>query len=264
VNFPGLVHGKGGYEGVLPMDKPLGLSSFGVVARVRRLLGVKKIGHGGTLDPLATGLLVILVGSATKRCEEFMADGKVYRACICLGSVTAGDDREGQVLSRAPHEHIDETRIRQILPFFLGAQLQIPPAFSAKKINGVPFYRRARAGIRTCPPPQMITIHRIDFCRYRAPLLELEIECTKGTYVRALARDLGMKLGCGAHLHGLRRTRSGNFSIGDAISLADLAAQVGASGPPLVNRDDAVAQAENGEQIGEQQAIDAGIGDLPG
>jgi tRNA pseudouridine55 synthase len=220
LNPAGLTYGGNGYEGILLIDKPLGLSSFGVVARIRRLLGIKKVGHGGTLDPLATGLLVVLVGNATKRCGEFLSDGKVYRACICLGSTTIGDDREGHVIRREPHEHIDETHIRKILPTFLGTQLQVPPVFSAKKINGVPSYKKARAGGCICPPPQEITIHRMDFCRYQAPLLELEIECSKGTYVRAIARDMGIKLGCCAHLHGLRRIQSGKFSIQDAIPLA--------------------------------------------
>ncbi|MDR2677354.1 MAG: tRNA pseudouridine(55) synthase TruB [Puniceicoccales bacterium] len=219
MNLIGLVRGVKGYEGVLLVDKPLGLSSFGVVARIRRLLGIKKVGHGGTLDPLATGLLIVLVGNATKRCGEFMGARKIYRARICLGSVTAGDDREGPILRREAHVHIDETHIRRILPSFLGTQLQTPPAFSAKKINGMPSYKRAQTGIFTCPPPQTITVYRIDFLRYQAPLLEVEIECSKGTYVRTLAKDMGTKLGCGAHLHALRRTRSGNFSVENAQTL---------------------------------------------
>ncbi|MDR1456907.1 MAG: tRNA pseudouridine(55) synthase TruB [Puniceicoccales bacterium] len=223
MNFAGLASDIDCREGIILIDKPLGLSSFGVVARVRRLLGVKKVGHTGTLDPLATGLLIVLVGKATKRCTEFIADGKVYRACICLGSNTSGDDREGNVTKRWHYEHIDETHIREILPLFLGAQLQTPPIFSAKKINGIPCHRKARAGICLCPPPQKINIYRIDFCRYQAPLLEVEIECSKGTYVRAVARDIGTKLGCGAHIHNLRRTQSGNFSVQNAISLVEVA-----------------------------------------
>jgi tRNA pseudouridine55 synthase len=219
VNFSGLIWNGNGYDGVLLIDKPLGLTSFGVVARIRRLLGIKKVGHGGTLDPLATGLLIVLVGNATKRCGEFLASQKTYRAVICLGSITIGNDREGRVTRREPYGHIDETHIRKVLPSFLGTQLQIPPAFSAKKIKGVPFYKRARAGDCVCPSPQEITIYRIDFCRYKAPLLEFEIECSKGTYVRTIAGDIGIKLGCGAHLYGLRRIQCGVFSIQDAIPL---------------------------------------------
>jgi tRNA pseudouridine55 synthase len=256
--------GARNYEGVLLIDKPLGISSFGVVARIRRLLGIKKIGHAGTLDPLATGLLVILVGAATKRCGEFVSDEKVYHACICLGSTTAGDDREDTVLRRDPYAHIDETHIRKILSSFLGTQSQVPPAFSAKKISGVPSYRKARVGSCVCPPSQTITIHRINFLHYQAPLLEIEIKCSKGTYVRAIARDLGTKLGCGAHLHGLRRIQSGKFFIRDAIPLTSLASCTRASGFPVINCGDAMPQAEDGNQIGEQQAIDTHIGDLPG
>jgi tRNA pseudouridine55 synthase len=215
----GLRRGKNGYEGILLINKPLGFSSFRVVATVRRLLGIRKVGHAGTLDPLATGLLVILVGDATKQSDALMAGNKIYRARIRLGVTTNTDDREGFSQQTLPHEHLDEQAIREILSSFLGQQMQIPPQFSAKKVAGKVAYKAARSGIFVPLQPRMITIYRMDFLRYQAPLLEFDVECSKGTYIRALARDIGTKLGCGAHLHQLCRLQSGNFSLADAISL---------------------------------------------
>jgi tRNA pseudouridine55 synthase len=206
-------------DGLLLIDKPLGWTSFAVVSHLRWILSVKKMGHGGTLDPLATGLLIVLVGKATRQFSQFSQSDKTYEACIRFGFSTETDDREGRPLEDCTFSSLAEEKIQKILPSFLGEQWQRPPTFCAKKWKGVPYHCRARRGIFLEPPPQKIRIHRLEFLDWNAPLLRLRICGSGGIYVRSFARDLGQSLRCPAHLHALRRIRSGNFSLEQAISL---------------------------------------------
>ncbi|MDR3117081.1 MAG: tRNA pseudouridine(55) synthase TruB [Puniceicoccales bacterium] len=211
------------WHGILPMDKPEGMSSHGMVDRVRRILGTRRVGHGGTLDPLATGLLLILLGDATKSCSAAMAGDKDYDATVRLGFSTATDDREGEALERGHFESLDRESIERALGQFLGEREQIPPQFCARKIQGVPCYRRGRSGQAVAIAGRVVRVDRLALLDWNAPLLRLSIGCSPGTYVRSIARDLGRVLGCPAHLHRLRRTRSGCFTVAGAWDLAELA-----------------------------------------
>jgi len=209
-------------DGVLPIDKPYGCSSYDVIRRLKYTFGFRKIGHAGTLDPLATGLLLIVLGKATKASQALMCGTKTYEGVIQLGVETTTYDREGEVTQTRPTEGITEENIRTVLQGFIGDQYQKPPIFSAKKINGIPLYKLARKGQEPHPSPNFITIFQCDLLSYDAPNLHLRVCCSKGTYIRSLAHDIGSKLNCGGHLTSLRRTRSGNFSVDQAIQLDTL------------------------------------------
>lgn len=209
-------------SGLLLVDKPVGPSSAQVVHRLRRQLGIRAIGHAGTLDPLASGLLVLLVGKATKLFPNFSALDKVYEGDLCLGISTDTDDREGTILDRRPTDAIDLSTIARMVPRFLGRQMQVPPQFSAKKINGRPAYRNARRGVFTDLRPVEVEIRRLEISRWENPILSLLVDCSKGTYIRSLARDFGGALGCGAHLWNLRRLSVGPFQVSDAWPLDHL------------------------------------------
>ncbi|MDR2576834.1 MAG: tRNA pseudouridine(55) synthase TruB [Puniceicoccales bacterium] len=209
-------------DGILLIDKDLAATSFGVLAKLRRRFGLTKVGHAGTLDPLATGLLVALLGKATKLSAALSSSDKVYDAIIRFGYSTVTDDREGVALQFGNFSTITEENIRRVLPKFLGEQLQIPPQFCAKKINGVPCYRHARRGLGISLAPNAIQIYNLRIINWSTPLLRLEISCSKGTYIRSLARDIGQRLGCPAHLHGLRRIKCGEFSIDASHKLCAL------------------------------------------
>lgn len=212
---------------VLLIDKPYTWTSFNVVSKVRWLLrrhtGDKhiKVGHAGTLDPLATGLLVVCVGKATKQVPSLTADSKVYEATLRLGQTTPSFDLETEVDATFPIDHIDRALVEQVLLQFVGSQQQVPPLFSAKFINGKRAYEYARKGIEKELPPANIVISSIDLLSFEPPHLTLRIACSKGTYIRSLARDIGQALHSGAHLTQLRRTASGNFSITDALTVED-------------------------------------------
>lgn len=208
-------------EGILLVDKPENMSSFAVVAKARKRLGVKKIGHGGTLDPFATGLLVLLVGrNFTKRADEFLQGDKEYRACLKLGVATDSYDHDG---SETAHSDKIPTQqeINDVLKQFQGTIDQVPPMFSAKKINGVRLYELARKGETVERKAVRVTVD-ISFIRYEYPELEIEVRATKGTYIRSLADDIGKALGSYAHLIALRRLRSGRFSLEESVDLAAL------------------------------------------
>jgi len=209
--------------GILPLDKPAGWTSHDVVARVRRLLGVRRVGHAGTLDPMATGLLLVCVGQATRIAEYLMRGTKVYRARIRLGVTTDTDDATGQVVARQTVT-ADEDAVRAALADFVGTIQQVPPRYSAIKQDGRPLYKLARAGIEPQRKPRQVTIHRIDLLAWNPPDLTIEVTCASGTYIRALARDLGERLGCGGHLTGLTRLASGHFTLEHAHSLAEVEA----------------------------------------
>ncbi len=217
--------------GVLLVDKPAGLTSFSIVSRVRRILGVKKVGHAGTLDPFATGLLVVCVGrSATKLISLFMEGEKEYLATLCLGVATETFDTEGDITCKKPVGDLPGEEIEACLQQFRGVQLQIPPRYSALKYKGKPLYYYARRGIHITKEAREINIAALERTDGKHDLsgeeaeLTLKVVCSKGTYIRTLAADIGEVLGCGAHLSHLRRTRSGCFSVENSLTAYDFTA----------------------------------------
>ncbi len=219
--------------GVLVIDKPGGMTSHDVVMRVRRILGVKKIGHTGTLDPMATGLLPLCIGGATKIARFLEGGEKEYRATIKFGVETDTYDAEGKVVAESDTSGVNEEMVLEALTQFKGKIQQIPPMYSAVKIGGTPLYKLARKGITVEREPKEVEISDIDVEEFTMPLLTMRITCSKGTYIRTLCHDLGSAVGCGAHLVALRRTRSGYFSIQDAITLdADKSEMIESIVPP--------------------------------
>lgn len=206
-------------EGILLIDKPSGLTSHDVVDRVRRKLKMKRIGHAGTLDPMATGLLIILVGKATKLSQYLMSLDKAYEGTVTLGVSTNTYDAEGEVMTTQPVPDLSLSDVQATLSSFVGDQYQTPPMFSAVKIHGQPLYKMARKGKEVEREPRFIRISRFEASRFETPEFDFSLDCTKGTYVRSLANDIGEKLGCGAHLSALRRTASDRFHIENAIEL---------------------------------------------
>ena len=203
------------------VDKPAGYSSFYMVRRLRRLLGIKKVGHAGTLDPFATGLLIICAGRAATRCiEQFMGGHKSYRARLQLGVETSTQDPEGEVIATTEVPELSAAMIDACLARHTGPQMQSPPPFSAAKHQGKPLYAYARQGVMIEKAAKPIDILRLHSLGYDATTHQLDIEvlCSRGTYVRVLAADIGRSLGCGAHLIGLRRTGSGGLCVDDALS----------------------------------------------
>lgn len=206
-------------EGILLVDKPADHTSHDVVARLRGKLRMKRVGHAGTLDPMATGLLIILVGKATRVSQYLMSVDKEYEGSIELGKVTDTQDAEGEVLETIPVPAFSEAEIRAAVASFLGDQYQTPPMYSAVKVDGVPLYKSARKGEEVEREPRFIRVMSWDLTRIALPRLDFRLRCTKGTYVRTLAHDLGRKLGCGAHLAALRRTASDKFNVSQALTL---------------------------------------------
>jgi tRNA pseudouridine55 synthase len=210
---------------VLFMDKPLGWTSFDLVNKVRKSLrnslGIKKIkvGHAGTLDPLATGLVIICTGKATRQIMQFQDLDKAYEANIGLGATTPSFDLETEPDQEFPWEHITRQAVENQLEAFTGEQEQLPPQFSAKSVDGKRAYEMAREGKEIKLRKQTIHIHRLELLSFDPPEMTIYVECSKGTYIRALARDLGLALGSGAHLTGLRRTRIGPYKVENAIPL---------------------------------------------
>lgn len=213
----------GGAGGFLILDKPRGFTSHDVVARVRRLTGERRVGHAGTLDPLATGVLVVCLGKATRLAEYVSEGDKIYRAEVRLGVVTDTWDAEGAILSEADPSPITRQAVEEVLARFTGEIWQTPPAFSALKQQGRPLYRLARRGVTVEPPPRRVTIYRISLDLWAPPRMTLTVYCSKGTYIRSLAHDIGQALGVGAHLAGLVRLAVGPFRLEEAISLEALA-----------------------------------------
>lgn len=210
-------------NGILPVDKPEGPTSHDVVARARRALSTRRIGHTGTLDPFASGLLLLCVGPATRLAEYLVGLDKTYIAGIRLGSRTDTDDRTGAVLaSSEAWRELEPGVIRLAAESFKGELLQVPPAYSAKKVAGERMYDRARRGEIVELPPVPVIVHGLSILALEPPELTVEIECSSGTYIRAIARDLGEKLGVGAHLDGLRRTRIGGHDVATAVPAACL------------------------------------------
>jgi tRNA pseudouridine55 synthase len=244
----------GELHGVLLVDKPRGPSSFRVVQEVRRVLGVKRAGHGGTLDPLATGVLPVCVGEGTKLASFFLDADKEYDAEVLLGVATDTYDAEGTVVATKDPSGVNEQALRSSLRCFLGRIRQRPPAFSAIKQDGRPLYERARAGEAVEAPEREIEIHRIEVLALSLPRVTLHVVCSKGTYIRSLADDLGRDLGVGAHITALRRTRTGAFGLDRAVPLADVAAAAAAGRLPLIPPAEALAHLPRAQVTGELEA----------
>lgn len=211
-------------EGVLLVDKPAGMTSHDVVYRLRRKLQMKKIGHAGTLDPMATGLLVMLIGKATRISQYLISVDKFYEGEATLGVVTDSQDAQGEMMETRPVPPFTEAEVREVMKGFLGDQYQMPPMHSAIKIGGVPLYKMARKGEEIEREPRFIRISSFELTSFTLPKLTFSVHCTKGTYVRTIAHDLGKKLGCGAHLSALRRTGSGKFTISQCLTLDQIEA----------------------------------------
>ena len=218
---------------ILCIDKPYAWTSADVVAKVKNLLkfeaGYKKIkvGHAGTLDPLATGLLIICTGKATKQAETIQSGEKEYIADICFGATTPSYDSETEIDERYPYEHITEETIKRAFNSFLGTIEQVPPVFSAKLIDGKRAYEYARKGEYPEMRPASVTVSELELLEFKPPHAKIRIRCGKGTYIRSFARDLGLALAGGAYLSGLRRTRSGDYSVDNALSIREVEYLIG-------------------------------------
>lgn len=210
------------FDGALLIDKPAGPTSHDIVDVVRRQFGIQKVGHCGTLDPQATGLLILVLGQATKLSEKLMADDKVYCGHVTFGVTTDSYDADGEIVSSLPVPAMTLDEINAAAGEFVGDQMQEPPMVSAVKKNGVPLYKLARKGIVVERKPRLIHIYKLRFTEYQEPVGAFRVACTKGTYVRSIAHDLGQKLGCGAHLNTLRRLVSGRFDVEDAATFEDV------------------------------------------
>jgi len=213
-------------DGILVINKATGMTSHDVVARVRRLVKQKRVGHAGTLDPMAQGVLPLCLGQATRVAEYLSESGKAYEAGITFGTVTDTYDTEGTVLRTADTSTLTLEQIQAALPHFLGKQQQLPPRYSAIKLQGQPAYKLARAGSEVQLQPRPIEIYHLNVLAWTPPTLMLAVECSKGTYIRSLAYDLGEYLGYGAHLSSLTRTRSGPFTLAKSVTLEALASAI--------------------------------------
>jgi tRNA pseudouridine55 synthase len=209
---------------MLLVDKPKGWTSFDVVNRIRHLSHVRRVGHAGTLDPMATGLLIVCTGKKTKEIDQFMGLDKEYEAEMALGGRTESYDAETPVVEERSTVGITEARVREVMGRFLGKQQQIPPMWSAVKVKGRPLYRYARRGVEVERKARDVEILSLRAERIAIPLVAFSVACTKGTYIRTLAHDIGEELGCGAYLTALRRTRIGPYRVEEAATIEELAA----------------------------------------
>ena len=209
-------------DGVLLVDKPIGPTSHDIVHRIRKHFKIPKVGHGGTLDPMASGLLIILLGKATKISDRFLASDKTYEGTMTLGQTTDTLDAMGETLDTRDYTHVTAEAIQAEMQKRRGDSMQTPPMASAVKVNGVPLYKHARKGKTVERKPRLIHVYRFDLLSYTPPNAEFILLCTKGTYVRVLSAEIGESLGCGAHLTRLRRTRSGKLDIQQATPLHEL------------------------------------------
>jgi len=209
-------------DGILNINKPAGRTSFSIVAQIRRLSRERRVGHAGTLDPVASGVLPVCLGKSTRLIEFLMETGKVYRARIEFGVTTDTYDAAGNIVREKDPSGIGREQLEKTLAMFRGEIKQVPPMYSALKHEGQPLYRLARQGITVERKSRPARIYRLDVIDWQPPLLDLEIECGRGTYIRSLAHDMGQQLGCGAHLKNLVRTRYGVFDIAHAMPISEL------------------------------------------
>jgi tRNA pseudouridine55 synthase len=258
--------------GLLPVDKPAGPTSHDVVAQVRRALGIRRVGHAGTLDPFASGLLLVCVGNTTRLVEYLHDLDKSYEAEALLGVTTDSDDLDGEVLERSPGwEGVNEAAVIRALEAQLGTRLQQPPVFSAKKVHGEAAHRKARRGESVELDAVPVTIHEVELLSFELPSVRFRVRCGTGTYIRAIARDLGASLGCGAHLTSLRRTSIGPFRVGEALPGEGLAARADVASHllspteavrhlPVVEIDDEMERRlRMGQKVELSDAVDAGV-----
>jgi len=209
-------------DGAILIDKPAGPTSHDVVDVIRRQFGIKKVGHCGTLDPNATGLLIIVLGRGTKLSERLMSDDKVYEGTMKFGETTDSYDAAGELVASLPVPPLTLEQLNEAAAEFVGDLMQTPPMVSAVKKDGVPLYKLARKGVEVEREPRLVHIYSFRFKAYEEPIGWFKIACTKGTYVRSVAHELGQKLGCGAHLATLRRTASGKFDVADAVPFEEI------------------------------------------
>ena len=213
-------------DGILTINKATGMTSHDVVARIRKLLKQKRVGHAGTLDPAASGVLPICIGQGTRVAEYLSESGKAYQAEILFGIVTDTYDSEGTVVCTTDAANLTLTQIEALLPQFLGKQMQLPPLYSAIKLQGQPAYKRIRAGEEITLEARPVELYQLQILDWQPPRLTLSIACSKGTYIRSLAYDLGERLGYGAHLSALVRTRSGPFTLSESVTLEQIATAI--------------------------------------
>jgi tRNA pseudouridine55 synthase len=211
-------------EGILLVDKPQGITSHDVVSKMRRVFQIKKVGHAGTLDPMATGLLLILIGKATKASQYLMSMDKEYVGTVRLGQITDSQDADGEMVEERPVPGLTEVDIKAQMKAFLGDQYQTPPMFSAKKINGQKLYKLARQGKTVEREARVIHISRFEMTHFALPEVSFLVGTSKGAYVRTIAHDLGERLGCGGHLNELRRTAVGQFRVEKSATIEELEA----------------------------------------
>ncbi len=209
-------------EGILIVDKPSGVTSHDVVEMVRRRLKTKKVGHSGTLDPIATGVLVILVGKATKLFSEFVHFDKEYEATLRLGVVTSTGDSEGKILSEKEVGHLREEAVREVFAHFIGERDQVPPMVSAIKFKGQRLYELARRGIEVNRQARRVRIYDLKILRLELPEVDFFVKCTKGTYIRRLGEEIGEELGVGGSISRIRRISLGPFHISEAVKIEDI------------------------------------------
>jgi len=209
-------------DGIVIVNKPSGMTSHDVVSQARRKFKMRQIGHAGTLDPLATGVLVLLVGKGTKLFNKFEPFDKAYKACLILGTKTTTADIEGEIIQQVPYDQISESDILETFKQFVGEIEQTPPMVSAVKVNGRRLYELARKGIEVERPARQVRIDVLDLLEFHQPRVRFYLECSKGTYVRKLAEDVGEKLGCGACITEIQRTKVGPFVIEEAVTLDQL------------------------------------------
>jgi tRNA pseudouridine55 synthase len=209
-------------DGAILIDKPAGPTSHDVVDAIRRQFNLKKVGHCGTLDPNATGLLIIVLGRGTKLSEKLMSDDKLYEGTMKFGEATDSYDADGELLSSLPVPPLTVDELNENAAEFVGDLMQTPPMVSAVKKGGVPLYKLARKGLEVPREPRLVHIYRFRFSAYQEPIGHFEMACTKGTYVRGVAHELGHKIGCGAHLSTLRRVKSGKFEVANAIEFEEV------------------------------------------
>lgn len=210
------------YSGLLVVNKPIGITSFKLVSIIKRKLQVKKTGHCGTLDPLASGLMLVLVGKATKMQDNFMKQDKVYLASVKLGIKTNSGDLDGNIISQSDYSHVDIDKIKKVCAGFIGETEQTPPMFSALKVGGKKLYELARKGIEIERKKRKINIYFIDVLNFSAGIIDMRIKCSSGTYIRTLAEDIGNQLNTDAVLSNLVREEIGVYSLGQSINLSDI------------------------------------------
>ncbi len=209
-------------NGILIVNKPMGLTSHDVVKEVRRKFKMRQVGHAGTLDPLATGILIMLLGKTTKLFNKFVGLDKAYRATLVLGTTTDSADIQGKVMKTLPYEHVTRVRAEEVFKKFTGEMNQIPPMVSAIKRQGKKLYQLARKGIEVKREARKIKVHCLRLEGFHPPHVEFYLECSKGTYVRQLAEDIGKDLGCGACIAQIERTRVGSFTMEEAVNIEDI------------------------------------------